>query len=72
MKCSICGAEGEVAVMDVNISCRQGFRGSLFGEEWFIDMCPTCFFVQLIPWVESFGHARIEVDKYGDARLIDT
>lgn len=34
------------------------------GTETIIDVCPECFRGKLVPWVESYGHAKIETEDW--------
>jgi hypothetical protein len=34
------------------------------GTEVVIDVCPDCFVKKLVPWVESHGHAKIEITEW--------
>lgn len=78
MKCDICGkpakrpnredwTDGSYDVNETTVECKVGTDYPSGGswEEWISEICPTCFREKLIPWIESFGHTKIESKDVG-------
>ena len=73
--CDICGRKTgrngwtkdhyDVAETRVESQVGVSYPEDSWGEIWEIDVCPECFRDKLIPWVESFGHAKIESRSWG-------
>ena len=68
--CDLCGIEEgtpswggstcyQVDETEISITIKQkegdSFPEGGFGEEYIVDICPTCFKKKLIPWLESQG-----------------
>jgi hypothetical protein len=79
LTCDVCGREGagdsweaglfeaNDTTMEVTVHHKDGMvdrDGGGAGDEYTIDICPECFKDKLIPWVESFGHAKIAAKYY--------
>ena len=74
--CDVCGREstqhqegwktGSYDATEVEVRLRTGnsYPEGGSGEEWEVDICPTCFNEKLIPWVEAFGHTTIEPTRW--------
>lgn len=65
--CDLCGTEAKdgrwasdiYEVNEVEVTVRQkdghNYPEGGFGEEYVVDLCPTCFKERLIPWLQSEG-----------------
>jgi len=74
--CDICGRKSDSGwgdwrtkaydATEVVVKLRLGddYPEGGSGEKWEIDICPECFREKLIPWVEAFGHTKIEAEEW--------